>query len=51
MHDGSELYLDSCQISKKEIFAKIIKPLTVFAKNSILDVSQHSECAFVVSWE
>ena len=37
----TETYLEPCQISKMECFAKIIngfQPLTIFARRSILDV-------------
>ena len=40
-HKASKKYAEPCQISKIERFAKIIngfKPLTIFAKHSILDV-------------
>ena len=41
----TETYLEPCQISKMECFAKIIngfQPLTIFARRSILDVRQGS---------
>ena len=37
----SQEYLEPCQASKMEFFAKIVtafQPLTIFGKNSILDV-------------
>ena len=37
-----EGYSEPCQISKKELFTQIVnglKPLTIFAKSSITDVS------------
>ena len=43
-----EAYLDACQTSKMERFAKIVNgwiPFTIFAKCSILDVWQGSEYA------
>ena len=43
------LYSEPCQTSKMELFLKIIngrKPLTIFAKSSILDVWLGSERAF-----
>ena len=46
----AEAYSESCQTSKMEIFAKIVKglkPLIAFAKNS-LDVPQDSEYASVL---
>ena len=42
----AELYSQPSQIFKMELFAKIVntwKPLTIFAKNSILDIWQGSE--------
>ena len=41
-----EPYSEPCQMPKMEFFTKIVsdsKPLTIFAKNSTLDVSQGSE--------
>ena len=46
----SEVYSDSCQISKMKRFAKIFnsfEPLTIFTKHSILDIWQVSEYAYV----
>ena len=43
---NSEAYSEPCQISKIVRFAKIVnsfQSLTIFAKRSILDVSQGSE--------
>ena len=43
---GSEANSESCQTSKTELFAKIVKnekPITYFVKTSILDVWQGSE--------
>ena len=43
---GTDVYSQPCQTSKMENFVKIVngyKPLTIFAKPSILDVSQVSE--------
>ena len=37
----TEAYLEPCQTSKEELFAKVVncfQPWTIFAKNSILDV-------------
>ena len=45
----SETYSDQCQISNMESFAKLVdvfEQLTIFAKLSILDVWQGSECGF-----
>ena len=45
----SEAYLEPLQTSKIELFAKIansFKPLTVFAKNFMLDVCSGSKYAF-----
>ena len=45
---NSEAYSEPYQLSKMERFAKIIngfQPLTIFAKQSILDVWQDSEYA------
>ena len=45
---ASEANSESCQTSKMELFAKIVKnekPFTIFAKTSILDVWQGSEYA------
>ena len=42
----SETYSEPCQISKMEVFAKIVNGfsfLTIFTKNSILDVWHNSE--------
>ena len=41
-----EVYLEPCHTSKMDRFAKIVnsyKPLTIFAKRSILDIWQGSE--------
>ena len=49
---NSEAYSESCHISMREQFVKIAnsgKPLTIFAKYSILDVWQGSENASVIS--
>ena len=44
--DGNpEAYLKPFQTSKTVCFAKIVKPLTIFAKRSMLDVWQCSEYA------
>ena len=43
-----EVYLDPIQTSKMELFPKIVntfQALTIFAKNSVVDVSLGSECA------
>ena len=48
MKDVIEAYLEPLQTSKLELFAKIVngfKPLTVFSKSSILDVSSGSKYA------
>ena len=37
------VYLGPCQISKKKGFAKTVNALIIFAKHSILDVSQDPE--------
>ena len=45
-----QAYSERCQISKMETFAKIVnglKLLIVFAKNSILNVRQDSEYAYL----
>ena len=45
-----QAYLERCQTSKMETFAKIVnglKLLIVFAKNSILNVRQDSEYAYL----
>ena len=47
-------YSEPCQTSKLERFAKIVdgfKPLTIFAKRSILDVRQGYEYVFVFRWK
>ena len=45
----AETYSEPCQICKNETFAKnSLKPLIVFTKNSILNVWQHSEYAYVL---
>ena len=44
-----ETYTEPCKVSVMEHFAKIVTSfqlLTIFAKRSILDVSQRSEYAF-----
>ena len=41
----SETHSESSQTSKMERFAKIVNGLTIFAKRSVLDVGQGSECA------
>ena len=47
--DHSKEYSESCQTSVKEPFGKIIndwKPLNIFAKRSILDVSQNAPMTY-----
>ena len=39
-----QAYWKPCQISKIELFVKIIQPLTIFEKSVILDVWHDSEC-------
>ena len=56
----SETYLEPCQTSKMGLFEKIVdgwKPLTLFVKSSILDLSQdskhaseHSEAFELTKW-
>ena len=48
------MYSESCQTSRIECFAKIVNGFlvfTTFAKRSILDIWQGSECAFGVNVE
>ena len=45
----SEAYSEPCQTSMMKLFAKIVnglKPVTIFGKNSILDIWQGSEYSF-----
>ena len=49
-----EAYSEHCQTSKMELFAKIVnswKPLSIFAKSSILDVWQDSEYSSEILWK
>ena len=45
----TEAYSEPCQISKMELFTKVVNsfhPLTIFAKRCVLDVRQGGEYAF-----
>ena len=49
---GSEAFSESCQIYEMEFFVKIVNnfhPLTVFTKNSILDIWQGSKYTAIAS--
>ena len=49
----TEAYSEPCQTSKMQCFAKIViaeKALTIFPKNSILDIWQGSEYASVLAF-
>ena len=55
-HEGLHLrhctgaYSESCHASKMELFTKIVKSLTIFAKRSILMWLTSSEYASAVKW-
>ena len=47
----TQAYSEPCEISKMDSFKKIVndfQPLTIFARHSVLDASQGSECIFVL---
>ena len=49
---STEVYSEPCQISQTELFAKTVndgKSLTIFTKNSILNVKLGSECPSLIN--